>query len=326
LDIKEIRINLKLIHRLLAFILIISALTSIIQQFNPQFFINPDYLKAWMETQEGGLFAAEELRSPSIYSWSGSQALGFVFIPFIAIVANNYLIINKKRLALAFLFLGLMVTILSKSRWAMVNSILLYGMILNYTKGAIISKYKVVLIVILTLVGVYFILGFFGINVDKLLADRILETSKGGLTQGTGSSRIFAFKIFFKLFPENPIFGVGLQKTPELLKELAGRSSQIHVGYLSLLYYYGLLGGFFYFGFIFYLTKLLYSNSKIHGFFSPLYSWIGFLMANLTLFYLIPFEAGILLILLLDKYYITCYRRGIRLPSVKNIPFYPARV
>jgi hypothetical protein len=92
------------------------------------------------------------------------------------------------------------------------------------------------------------------------------------------------------------------------VRELADRSSQIHVGYLSLLFYYGIIGGLLYFGFVYYFTKSLYSRAKVHGYFSPFYSWIGFLMANLTLSYFIPYEAGIFLVLLLDKYYMIIYK------------------
>jgi len=326
LDLKNMKLNLKFIHGFLIFIVIFSVIVSIIQQFIPTFFTNPDYVKAWMETERGSLFVSEELRSPSIYSWSGSLGFGLIFLPFVAIVVNNFLIKNKKRVAYLFLFLGLLVAILSKFRWSMVNAIVLFAMIFHYSKGAKISKYKVFFIFLLVLLGIYYLLGFVGINVDKLLADRILETSKGGLTQGTASTRLLAFEIFFKFFPKEPIFGVGLQKTRELITELAGRSSQIHVGYLALFYHYGLIGGLFYMGFIYYLTKTLYLNTKIHGYYSPLYSWIGFLLSNLTLFYLIPFEAGILLVLLLDKYYLIYYRGGIRISPGKKMSFYPARV
>jgi len=147
-----------------------------------------------------------------------------------------------------------------------------------------------------------------GIDVNNLLAQRILETNKGGFIGGSASTRILAFEVFFKLFPNDPIFGVGSQITSDLLKELAGRSSQLHVGYLSLLYYFGIIGGVLYLGFIYYFTKSLYRNAKIHGYYSPFYSWIGFLLANLTLNYIIPFECGILIVLLLDKYYLIAYK------------------
>lgn len=307
-DTKYLRLNLKLIHRLLVGIVIISVIVSIIQQFRPTFFVNPRYVTAWMEMEGNTLRQAEELRSPSIYSWTGSMGVGLIFLPFVAIVANNYLKINKNRWAYFFLFLGLLVAILSKGRWMMINAILLFAMIFHYSKVHFGRIVRIGLIVLLALVGVYYLLPKIGVNVNNLIAQRILETNSGGLTEGSASSRILAFEVFFKLFPNNPVFGVGSQITTDLLKELAGRSSQIHVGYLSLFYYFGIIGGLLYLVFVYYLTKSLYQNAKIHGYYSPLYSWIGFLVANLTLNYIVPFEAGILLVLLLDKYYLVNYK------------------
>jgi hypothetical protein len=309
-DINYFWLNLKLIHRLLVATIILSAIVIIVQQFIPTFFVNPRFIKAWMEIKGGSLFQAEELRSPSIYSWGGAMGVGLIFLPFIAIVVNNYLINKRTRLAYIFLFLGLLVTILTKGRWMMINAIVLFAMIFHYNKVHFSRVLKIVVILCLALICVYYLLPLIGVNVKNLIAERILETNKGGLREGSASSRIIAFEVFFKLFPKNPVFGVGMQLNSELMKELAGRSSQIHVGYLALFYHYGLIGGIFYMGFIYSLTKTLYRNAKIHGYYSPLYSWIGFLLSNLTLFYIMPFEAGLLLILLLDKYYLSFFRSG----------------
>jgi hypothetical protein len=279
-----------------------------------------------MEMKGGSLFQAEELRSPSIFSWAGTMGIGLIFLPFVAVVVNNYLIIKKNRLAYLFLFLGLLVAILSKGRWAMINAGILFAMIFHYNKVHLGRTIKIVFIIALALVGIYYLLPFIGINVNKLIADRILETSNGGLKEGSASSRILAFEVFFRLFPKAPVFGVGSQITNDLIKELAGRSSQLHVGYLSLLYYYGIIGGLIYFVFIYYLTKTLFRNAKIHGYYSPLYSWIGFLLANLTLNFIIPFEAGILLVLLLDKYYLIAHREKTLNLSVKPNPSMPQQI
>jgi hypothetical protein len=248
------------------------------------------------------------------------MGVGLTFLPFVAIVVNNYLVNKRNYFAYFFLFLGLLVAILSKGRWMMINAVVLFGMTLHYTKVRFGRILKIAFIILLALIGIYFILPLISVNVHKLIFERILEASKGGFTEGSSSSRILAFKIFFKLFPKDPLFGVGGQITDELLHELAGRSSQLHVGYLSLFYYYGIIGGLLYMSFVYYLTKSLYLHAKIHGYYAPLYSWIGFLLANLTLNYVIPFEAGILLVLLLDKYYLIVQKeKYLKLPE-KSVP------
>ena len=70
------------------------------------------------------------------------------------------------------------------------------------------------------------------------------------MKEKSAGTRILAVYMFLEFFPENPIFGTGGVMKADLVRAIRGRSSQIHVGILSLFYYYGLVGGFIYLFFL----------------------------------------------------------------------------
>ena len=80
-------------------------------------------------------------------------------------------------------------------------------------------------------------------------------------------------------------------------------SSQIHVGYLCGLVYFGIIGAFFLFGFWFQLTKHLYKNAKRTKYWGAFFAFLVFLSANLSLVKFHVFFYGILFALIFDKYY-----------------------
>ncbi len=321
IDNKVMNFSIRNVYAILLIIVLLSVIVIIIQQFSPRFFVNIDIIERYLEPEGGSISIKEELRSPSIYSWSSRLGVGFIFIPFSAIIINKYLIEKKNFLAFTFLFLCFLVAILSKARWVMINALILFIMGFRYNKKGFTRSIKIIFGLTLSLILAYNVLLLVGINIDVFIANRILETDQGEFIQGSAYSRLIAFEVFFKLFPQEPIFGVGTQVTKELYQALAGRSSHIHVGYLTLFYQYGIIGGLLYVGFIYSLTKSLINNMKIHKYYAPFYSWIGFLVANLTLTLLIPFEAGILLVLLLDKYYLIVYKNRIIRLSVMSVPY-----
>ena len=152
-----------------------------------------------------------------------------------------------------------------------------------------------------------------GYNVEKVINERILEKSEGGMIQGSAGTRLFAFKVFGKLFPKYAILGRGKlhgfgeegSRDYELLRALQKQSSQIHVGYLSLFYYYGLIGGCLYMIFLILITKKLYVDAKKTKYWGPLIGWSMFLIANLTTVHLDIYIMGIVLIFFFNKYYVS---------------------
>jgi len=84
---------------------------------------------------------------------------------------------------------------------------------------------------------------------------------------------------------------------------LAGRSSQIHVGYLSLFYYYGIIGGGLYILFLYHILKDFYRSARITNMWGPFFGFMSFVIANLSLNYMRPWAIGLLLCLVFKQYF-----------------------
>jgi hypothetical protein len=281
-------------------IVCLSAVVSLIQSFNPFFLLNPDFIK-WYGLQTS-LF---QFRLPSIYSWISPNAVGFVLIAYTSILLSEYLKAKKNIIYFIILLVSsFIVAFLLKARWVLINYILLFSMFFIYKKFGIKNLINYILILLIVSFFSFKLLNHYSVNIHAIVTERMLEEGKGGLAEGSASTRLLAFNVFFKLFPERPLFGVGASITEELSKLLEGRSSQIHVGYLSLFYYYGLVGGIIYLLFIYYFTKRLYRHAKFHHYWGPFYGWIGFILANFTLVYLVPWDPGLMLCIFFDRYYL----------------------
>jgi hypothetical protein len=85
---------------------------------------------------------------------------------------------------------------------------------------------------------------------------------------------------------------------------LKGHSSQIHVGYLSLFYLYGIVGGILFMIFLFKLLTKLYRESKQTTYWGPYLGVLGFAVANLTLVTFTFFEVGLIVSMIMHKYYL----------------------
>ena len=136
--------------------------------------------------------------------------------------------------------------------------------------------------------GLFIGLKAINVNVDQIVYERILEQNEGGMLHGSAGTRLLAFEIFGKVFPQHPLFGKGKffraggTNDIELQQLLGGRSYQIHVGYLSLLYYYGIIGGGFYLLFMISLAKKLYRDAKLTNMWAPFLCWLMYVVNNMT--------------------------------------------
>jgi hypothetical protein len=88
-----------------------------------------------------------------------------------------------------------------------------------------------------------------------------------------------------------------------LLHALRGRSSQIHVGYLSLLYYYGLIGGLIYLAFLFSIAKETLRVAKRTFHWGPFFAILQFILTNLTGVVFDLFMMGMVMAIFYHKYY-----------------------
>lgn len=311
-NINLVGINQKIIFKAMKTVLLIAFFVILYQaSIDRMFFINPDYIEQWWKDY----YTFVERRLPSIYSWCGTMGPGMTFMPMLALIVGNCL--SKKEGYIWIWFwigLGIMFSFLSLARWVMVNMFLICFIVAWYHRKKLIGVLKYLVIGILVLLCSIYFLDKIGIDTNEIIETRILEKQKIGIENKSAGTRILAFQLFAELFPAHPVFGVGAQITDELKESLTGRSSQLHVGYLSLLYYYGSVGGILYALFGYHLMRRLYFSCRYTGNWGPFAGMACFFVANLTLNYLTPVQEGLLICLAMDK----CYREKLQWESASK--------
>lgn len=254
-----------------------------------------------------------EIRLASIFGYLSPVCGGFYLIPLVALILTIYLK-NKTNKSIAYIlyFIGFILAFLLKSRWILVNMIIVFLLFFHY-RALTVKNF-------LFRGGIIFILSFFilqgvqylGVPVRQIWEERVLETDKKGISQKSAGTRILAVQAFVKLFPKHPIFGVGEYKygvggygknNPDLERFLRNRSSQMHVGILNLFYSYGLLGGLLFFIACVLIIKRFYRTAKLSNQWAPFYGILGMIIANLTLVFFSFYTVGLLLCFVLENYY-----------------------
>ena len=235
---------------------------------------------------------------PSIYSRLSYLGTGLIFLPILALIIGDKLYKNEKNVLIWYI-LGTIFAFLTLDRWVMLNMLTLFLMYIVTKKINPLSLFKLSVYTLLILIAAYFIMDKLGVNINEIINHRVLQ---GGFQNNSAYSRILAFQFFGAFFPKNPVFGHGFYLGNNLINMIAGRSSQIHVGYLSLLYYWGITGGMLYFLFLYFLFKKLYRISRVTNNWGPFFGWLCFLLANLTLVSLGPDEVGLYLSLVVTKF------------------------
>lgn len=288
-------------------LLVLAIAVILIQQIvNPNFFLRTDLVN------QMHLTTGSEDRLLSIYSWLGLLSIGFSFVPIFFLVVEDSEKRNKRGTML-WILAGLMFALLCKSRWVMVYSSLVFVIYYLNHKRNILKKLRFFAILPVVLLVGYVSLDTAGVEIDEIIQNRVLEKNKGGLTKGSASTRLLAFEAFDRFFWENPIFGVGNIKYGmggtgrqdyKLERFLAGKSSQIHVGYLSLFYMYGIIGGLIFLVFLFLLLSKLYRDAKLTGRWATFLGLLGFGLANFTLVEFSVFEMGLIITLAANKYFV----------------------
>jgi len=255
-----------------------------------------------------------EQRLPSIYSWMSLLEVSYSFTSLVAIFLSIGFMHNKKVFMQVILYLiGNIYAFITKNRWIMINSITLFLLFSIYSSFNVSKLFKYAIISLMLIYGSLIVLQDTKIPVIGVIQDRILENNSGGFASGSAGSRIISAIVFVKLFPNNPIFGKGkLHSTSEsedrdleMTRELGGMSSQIHIGYLSLLYYYGIVGAFLFFLFLYHLMKKLKREAKISKFWGAYFAFLGFILSNFTLVMFYVFWAGFIIAMVFHRYYVT---------------------
>ena len=291
------------------YILILAVLVIIYQQVvDPNFMILGEIAEANNETP----IDKNDNRLLSIYSYLGKVfASGFSFVPIFIVFIEH--LDKKKKKILPWLLMGIIYAFLTKQRWLMVNFSLVFALffINKENKFKQFAKYALLLPVIVVMS--FMALDSIGIDAKGIVEQRILEKDKKNLNQTSASTRLLAFKAFNRLYWDNPIFGTGNVKygmggtgkqNYDLRRILKGRSSQIHVGYLSIFYLYGLVGAFLFLGFLFLLMKKLFKNAKYTGYWGPFLALMGLVLDNFLDVQFGVYEMGLIIALFVNKYYV----------------------
>lgn len=274
-------------------IVIISLIVSLLQLKFPTFFVAP-YV---VQNADNEVFLTEN-RIFSIYSWVGLNSLGITFPILIAILLNYY---SNKRLSTPLLLLcGIIVSFLTKARYVMISMIIVFSQLFFTSLIKLRKKVYILLIFsgcILLSIGIAKTMGY---NIKQVVNERILEQSTN---LGSANARIISYFVFLQVFPEHPLFGVGPSTSSEVVRLLGGWAPFIHIGYLSYLYFYGLIGCFFFFLGIFYLLKYAWSMGSQYNFWGGFFGLLAFCFANVTMVDFDLSEIGIVLIIIYFKYF-----------------------
>jgi len=152
---------------------------------------------------------------------------------------------------------------------------------------------------ILLIIILYTIFKYFGYDFEDWYQERLL--AEGSLYETTRYKAIGTFKNFF---PEHWFLGGGLSISGEVTKAShAIGSSQIHVGYLSHLVSYGIVGSFLLFGFWLSLARHLYRNAKATSYWGSFFAFAMYFWAQAALVMYSIFYYGLIFALIFDKYY-----------------------
>jgi len=263
-------------------------IVSLIQFVYDPFFFTPDEFRINFLTRE-----EFNLRLPSIFGFLTLRDVGASFIPIMSILIGYYLFRNQKFHYL-WLVLSGFVFFASKSRWIYLNLILI---LLQYPLIKGINFKKVIWFsgaALLSLILLVFLMKEAGFDFERFIEERLLSDS--------ASTRFLAIDMFLEFFPQNPVFGSGIHVGEDLARAIGGRSSQIHIGYLSHLYEYGIFGSVILFYSLYLLYLRFYRVAADSRYYGSLFALITFLAANLTLVDFSLYHYGLMFAFIFNKY------------------------
>jgi hypothetical protein len=275
---------------------ILAAVASIIQVFDFSFLdarhVYTDKIPEYAEIEN--LYS---YRRPSVFGYIEQAALGLAFIPLLSALVG-YLLVKKDKNYIIFLLLGGIVAFLSNTRFVMVGYLIISLQALVFHKVRFMGYVKYVVVVGISTVFFYYSLQYLGYDFSQWYEERLL--SEGSIEKTT---RYKAIDNFLKFFPQNPVFGTG-----ELTEEVreasrAVGSSHIHVGYLSHLVYYGIIGCFFLFGAWFFILKRFYKTAKHSNYWGSFFAFLMFLWSFATMSQPSIFYYGLIFAFIFDKYF-----------------------
>ena len=280
-------------NRNIFFIVLISLLVSLLQIRYPSFFVSPN-----LTDNIDNVIYFSQGRIPSIYSWVDLNSLGITFPILIAILLSFFS--HKKMTFPLIVISGMVVSFLTKARYVILSAIIVFSQLFFISKIKLRKKVYILLIFTGSVVILLSVAKVIGFDIQQVINDRILEKSTD---MGSANARIISYYVFLAKFPEHPMIGVGPETKLDVLLLLGEGIPLIHVGYLSYLYFYGLVGCFFLFLSMFFLLRDAWIVGRKYEFWGGFYGLLSFCFANTTLVYFNFSEMGIILVIIYLRYY-----------------------
>ena len=272
--------------------IVLSFIVSLYKVFNPSFMI--PFEKSFLKI--GNIY---QNRRPSIFGYVGLHDLALSLLPIGAILISYNQIQNKNNFGWI-LLLGI-ISVLSNSRYIMVGFMIL--LIQNFTfRNSFVKVFRNTGIILVISICILFALDFLGYSINDYFETRLFH--EGGFVYTT---RYLAWQAFLEFFPENPLYGTGQHLTYDIQDFLGGRSSQIHVGYLSHLVHYGVIGSFLLFGFWIKILMMFFKTYRLTKFSGSFYGFLIFLWSIATFVSYSIITYGILFLFVFNTYYLKDY-------------------
>lgn len=269
--------------------LILAAIVSIIQVFDMEFF------NWYYDKEDFEKLSIYTYRRGSIFGYIHISSAGYDFLPLLAVMLGVFLLNKDKKFIVCFIVGGI-VAFLSNNRYIMICYVFLYIMLYVYYKK---NRLKYTLYVIITILGFYYFLThIIGYDLIEWYNERLL--AEGSIEETT---RYKAISNFMKFFPQHPWLGFGEQTYEIRRASRAIGSSHIHVGYLSHLVNYGIVGCSFLYGAWMLILKKLYRTAKATNYWGSFFAFCCLLIAFATYSNSSIFFYGFMFAFIFDKYY-----------------------
>ncbi|MCD4832935.1 MAG: hypothetical protein K8R31_04005 [Bacteroidales bacterium] len=284
--------TIKKIEVVLKYLIYTAAVVSIIQFLQPSFLYNAYKREEISDTYILGT------RLVSIFDWGDhGYGLGLSLPIMYSLIAPSSF--TKKKFPYKITLAAGIVVLLSLTRFAIANFIIA---LMQYFKNKF--SLKKILVLLFGIATIVVIADYIGFDFNYFLYER--------LSDETYETRFVAIDAFIHEFPKNMYFGTGGVVTESLI-DFYGRVTKIHNGYLAILYFYGLVGGLFYYSFIILLIKRIYRVAKISNFWGAFFGILCFLFSNLTVDINHFLVSGLILMVLFNKYYYDSIKTNNRL-------------
>jgi hypothetical protein len=291
--IENLRFDKKFIATLtrnIFYVVIIALVVTLIQINNPEFFLST-------EVQSDSSYL-EQSRNFSIFSWTNLNSLGISFPILVAILLSAYSARRIKMFVIA--ISGIVVSFLTRSRYVMISTLIAFSQLIFTRTIKLKKRTSYIFIFLFSIILLGLASNQFGIDTSKIIDDRILEKNSDF---ESASVRVASYYIFLQKFPEHPIIGVGPKTRDDVLELLRGKAPFIHVGYLSYLYFYGVVGASLLFIALFYLIKRAHAVGKKYNYWGTYYGIITLCAANTTLVYFNLGEMGVIISVIYLRYF-----------------------